>query len=71
MKGRIEMLDIAIYFIIIIGFAFMVYQTHKSIVQIKRASMKENKNKIYSYYAVLIVIWALYIFAVLYTLIFK
>lgn len=65
------MFDIAIYLIIIIGFAFMMYQTHKFIRQLKISREKGHNKDVYTFSAILIIIWVIYIFALAYTLIAK
>lgn len=65
------MFDVAIYLIIIIGFAFMMYQTHKFIRQLKISHEKGHKKDVYTFSAILIIIWLIYIFAIAYTLIAK
>lgn len=65
------MFDIALYLIIIIGFAFMMYQTHKFIRQLKVSHEKGHNKDVYTFSAILIIIWVIYIFAIIYTLIVK
>ncbi|MDW4175317.1 hypothetical protein QI193_02745 [Staphylococcus saprophyticus] len=65
------MFDVAIYLIIIIGFAFMIYQTHKFIRQLKIANEKGHSKDVYIFSAILIIIWVIYIFALAYALIAK
>lgn len=65
------MFDIAICLIIIIGFAFMMYQTHKFIRQLKISREHGHKKDVYIFSSILIIIWVIYIFAIAYTLIAK
>lgn len=71
MKGRTEMFDIAIYLIIIVGFAFMMYQTHKFIRQLKISREKGYNKDVYIFSTILIIIWVIYLAAIAYTLIAK
>ncbi|MDW3783651.1 hypothetical protein QI349_02745 [Staphylococcus saprophyticus] len=65
------MVDILIYFVIILGIAFMVYQTHKFVLELKRANNKGHKKDVYVFSAILIILWVIYLFAVIYTLLVK
>lgn len=65
------MVDILIYLVIILGVAFMVYQTHKFVLELKRPNNKGHKKDVYVFSAILIIFWVIYIFAVIYTLLVK
>ena len=65
------MFDIAICLIIIIGFTFMIYNTHKFIRQLKISRERGHSKDVYIFSAILIIIWVIYLFALAYTLIGK
>ena len=71
MKGENIMADILLYFVIILGVAFMVYQTHKFILEVKRANKNGHMKDVYIFSTILIILWIIYLFAVIYTLITK
>ena len=63
------MFDIAICLVIIIGFTFSMYQTHKFIRQLKISRERGHNKDVYILSAILIIIWVIYIFATVYILI--
>lgn len=65
------MIDIVIYLIIVFGFAFMLYQTHKFIRQLKISREKGHNKDLYIFSTILIIIWVIYLAAIAYTLIAK
>lgn len=65
------MVDILIYLVIILSVAFMVYQTHKFVLELKRANKNGRKKDVYVFSAILIILWVIYLFAVIFTLLVK
>lgn len=65
------MIDVLLYLVIIMAVAFMVYQTHRFVIQLQLAHKQGRKKDVYIFSTVLIIIWVLYIGAVIYVLLAK
>lgn len=63
------MAEVLIYLVIVLGFAFMMYQTHRLSVELKWTYRRGEKKLTYLFITLISFLWLLYIAMLIYALI--
>lgn len=59
------MVEILTAIVIVLGFVFMMYQTHRFVRELIRTKQKGDKRTYYTFMSVLVLVWAIYISALI------